>query len=196
MCGRNAANFTPTFFKIEWLEKFESIMHQIEEVSMFGWGEPTVHPHFVELLMWLDKYPVRKYFCTNGMRLGALTDAIFQHKVDIIAISLDGANPTTNNKIRRGSNFDKIIADLKNIVAIKNQRGLNRPYMNFVFCAMNQNYRELPDLVKVAADIGLEEVKVVYFTAFSEAMLPQTLWTDGKKGGGTARCQQYFSASI
>ena len=99
MCGRNAANFTPTFFKIEWLEKFESIMHQIEEVSMFGWGEPTVHPHFVELLMWLDKYPVRKYFCTNGMRLGALTDAIFQHKVDIIAISLDGANPTTNNKI-------------------------------------------------------------------------------------------------
>lgn len=85
MCGRNAANFAKTFFKLEWLEKFVPIMNQIEEVSMFGWGEPTVHPRFVEILSWLDKYPVQKYFCTNGMKLGTLTDAIFQYKVDIIA---------------------------------------------------------------------------------------------------------------
>ena len=176
MCGRNAADFATTFFKLEWLEKFAPIMNQIEEVSMFGWGEPTVHPRFVEILSWLDKYPVRKYFCTNGMRLGALTDALFQHKVDIIAISLDGANPATNNKIRRGSNFDKIVADLKSIVDRKNKLGLQRPYMNFVFCAMSSNYRELPDL-RVAAEIGLEKVKVVYFTAFSKEMLPHTLWT-------------------
>ena len=179
MCGRNAANFAKTFFKLEWLEKFSPIMNQIEEVSMFGWGEPTVHPRFVEILSWLDKYPVRKYFCTNGMRLGALTDAIFQHKVDIIAISLDGAKSETNNKIRRGSNFDKIVADLKAIVDRKNKLGLQRPYMNFVFCAMSSNYRELPDLVRVAANIGLEEVKVVYFTAFSKDMLSQSLWTGG-----------------
>ena len=178
MCGRNSVKFNSTFFKLEWLEKFAPIMDKIEEVSMFGWGEPTVHPQFVEILKWLDKYPVRK----NGMRLGALEDEIFNHKVDIIAISLDGATAETNNKIRRGGSFDKIISNLKSIVARKKKLGLERPYMNFVFCAMAENYKELPDLVKVAAEVGLEEVKAVFFTAFSEDMLPQTLWIgDGLK---------------
>ena len=176
MCGRNAANFAPTFFKVEWLEKFVPIMNKIEEVSMFGWGEPTVHPKFVEILKWLDNYPARKYFCTNGMRLAALEDEIFNRHVDIIAISLDGANAETNNKIRRGSNFDKIISSLKSIVARKKRLGLERPYMNFVFCAMASNYRELPDLVRVAAQVGIEEVKAVYFTAFDKKLLPEMLW--------------------
>lgn len=176
MCGRNSANFVPTFFKLEWLEKFVPIMNKIEEVSMFGWGEPTVHPKFVDILKYLNNYPVRKYFCTNGMRLGALEDEIFNYHVDIIAISLDGANAETNNKIRRGGNFDKIISDLKSIVARKKALGINRPYMNFVFCAMASNFNELPKLVKIAADIGLDEVKAVYFTAFSENLLHQALY--------------------
>lgn len=176
MCGRNAVKFTPTFFKLEWLEKFAPIMNKVEEVSMFGWGEPTVHPRFVEILNWLDKFPVRKYFCTNGMRLGALKDEIFNRHVDIIAISLDGARAETNNRIRRGGNFNTIITNIKSIVAEKKCRGFNRPYMNFVFCAMTSNIAELPDLVRVAAEIGIEEVKAVYFTAFANDLLAQTLW--------------------
>ncbi len=176
MCGRNAVKFTPTFFKLEWLKKFAPIINKVEEVSMFGWGEPTVHPQFVEILNWLDNFPVRKYFCTNGMRLGALKDEIFNCHVDIIAISLDGARAETNNRIRRGGNFDKIITNIKSIVAEKKRRGLNRPYINFVFCAMTSNFRELPDLVRVAAEIGIEEVKAVYFTAFANDFLAQTLW--------------------
>ena len=175
MCGRNAVKFTPTFFKLEWLEKFSPIMNKVEEVSLFGWGEPTVHPHFTEILRRLDEFPVRKYFCTNGMKLGELKDALFNHHVDIIAISLDGARAETNNKIRRGGNFDKVVGNLKAIVAEKRRRGLNRPYMNFVFCAMTSNYKELPDLVRVAAEIGLDEVKAVYFTAFAKELIPQVL---------------------
>ena len=125
------------------------------------------------------------------MRLGALEDAIFNYHVDIIAISLDGANSETNNKIRRGGNFDKIITDLKNIVARKKSLGINRPYMNFVFCAMVSNFKELPELVKIAADIGLDEVKVVYFTAFSKDLLPQVLYI----GGGQATDSRSFSTN-
>ena len=181
MCGRNAVKFTQTFFKLDWLEKFAPIMHKVEEVSLFGWGEPTVHPKFAEILKWLDKYPARKYFCTNGMRLGTLEDEIFNSHVDIIAISLDGARAETNNKIRRGGNFDKIISALKSIVARKKSLGIERPYMNFVFCAMAQNFKELPKLVEVAAEVGVDEVKAVYFTAFSKDLLPQALWGDTYK---------------
>ena len=176
MCGRESRKFTPTFFQLEWLETLAPALEKTEEAALFGWGEPTVHPHFSEILRTLDHYPLRKYFCTNGMRLDMLMDAIFEHHVDIIAISLDGANAETNNRIRAGGDFDRIVASLRRIVQQRNNLGIKTPYLNFVFCMMESNYHELPDMVRLAADIGLDEVKAVYFTSFAKELAHECLW--------------------
>lgn len=174
MCGRND-HFKATTFDLDYLKKIEPILNRTEEVTLFGWGEPTIHPQFVDILKYLDKYPVRKYFVTNGMRLDKIKDAIFDHHVDIMAISLDGANAKTNNSIRCGGDFDKIIASVKDIVAERKKRGYG-PYMNFVMTGMQQNIAELPEMVALAHDVGIEEVKLVYLTVFTPELLGQSLW--------------------
>jgi radical SAM protein with 4Fe4S-binding SPASM domain len=176
MCGRNAADFKPVFFDMEMFHSLEPIMGQIEEVTLMGWGEPTIHPHFIEMLETIDRCGARKYFCSNGMNLKKVKNAIFDYNVDVFAVSLDGATDATNSRIRRGSKIDQITEDLKDIVRIKRERGLKYPWINFVFCAMDSNIEELPDLVRLAAKIGLEEVKVVYLTVFEESLLHETLW--------------------
>lgn len=175
MCGRNDAYFKPTIFNIDWINKFNDVLNKVEEVTLMGWGEPTMHPQFIEILQILNKYNVRKYFCTNGMKLGELKEAIFQNKVDIIAISLDGANSETNNSIRRGSDFDRIIGYLKDIVKEKKKKNIKYPYMNFVFTAMKSNFNQIPDMVRLAHEVGIEEVKVVYLTVFNERLLKESL---------------------
>lgn len=176
MCGRNAADFKPTVFDMDIFRSFEPIMDSIEEVTLMGWGEPTIHPNFNEMLKIIDKHSARKYFCTNGMNLKKIKDAVFDYHVDVFAVSLDGATDETNGRIRRGSKIDVIIEDLKEIVKIKKERGLKHPWINFVFCAMKSNIRELPDLVRLAAEIGIEEVKVVYLTVFEKSLLNESLW--------------------
>lgn len=176
MCGRNDAYFKSTVFNVEWINKFDDILNKVEEVTLMGWGEPTMHPQFIDILKKLNQYNVRKYFCTNGMKLGELKDAIFEHKVDIIAISIDGANAETNNRIRTGSSFNRIIEDLGDIVKEKKKRNLTYPYMNFVFTAMKSNFHQIPDIVRLAHEIGLEEVKVVYLTVFNERLLEESLY--------------------
>lgn len=176
MCGRNAADFKPTVFDMDIFRSFEPIMDTIEEVTLMGWGEPTIHPHFIEMLEIIDKHSARKYFCSNGMNLKKIKDAIFDYHVDVFAVSLDGATDETNSRIRRGSKIEQITEDLKDIVRIKKERGLKYPWINFVFCAMQSNIRELPDLVRLAAEIGIEEVKVVYLTVFGEDLMNESLW--------------------
>lgn len=176
MCGRNAADFKPTVFDMDVFRSFEPIMDTIEEVTLMGWGEPTIHPHFIEMLEIIDKHSARKYFCSNGMSLKKIKDAIFDYHVDVFAVSLDGATDETNSRIRRGSKIEQITEDLKDIVRIKKERGLKYPWINFVFCAMQSNIRELPDLVRLAAEIGIEEVKVVYLTVFGEDLMNESLW--------------------
>ena len=176
MCGRNAADFKPTVFDMEVFKSLEPLMDTIEEVTLMGWGEPTIHPHFTEMLEIINRHSARKYFCSNGMNLKKIKDALFDYKVDVFAVSLDGATDATNSRIRRGSKIDQITQDLKDIVAEKKRRGLSYPYINFVFCAMKSNIDELPDMVRLAAEIGLEEVKAVYLTVFNEEMLEESLW--------------------
>ena len=176
MCGRNAADFKPTVFDMDVFRSFEPLMDVVEEVTLMGWGEPTIHPNFIEMLEIVNRHDARKYFCTNGMNLGKIKDAIFDYNVDVFAVSLDGATDETNSRIRRGSKIDVITENLKEIVRIKKERGLKYPWINFVFCAMRSNLHELPDLVRLAAEIGIEEVKVVYLTVFGEDLMNESLW--------------------
>lgn len=176
MCGRNAADFKPTVFDMDVFRSFEPLMDTVEEVTLMGWGEPTIHPNFIEMLEIINKHSARKYFCTNGMNLKKIKNAIFDYNVDVFAVSLDGATDETNSRIRRGSKIDQITEDLKEIVRMKKERGLQYPWINFVFCAMQSNIRELPDLVRLAAEIGIEEVKVVYLTVFGEDLMNESLW--------------------
>ena len=176
MCGRTAQDFRPTAFNFDWLSVFEPVLPRVEEVTLMGWGEPTIHPRFVDFLSWAKRFGLRKYFCTNGMRLKELEDHIFGNEVDIIAVSLDGASAQTNETIRRGSDFSLILKGLERITNRRVRENLPGPYLNFVFTAMSRNLAELPGLVRLAADLGLDEVKAVYFTAFSQDMASDTLF--------------------
>lgn len=176
MCGRDEAEFNNRFFDLSYLGKLDSVLEHAEEVTLFGWGEPTIHPKFVDFLKYINRFPVRKYFVTNGTRLTKLKNDIFDYKVDIMAVSLDGASALTNDRIRVGASFEKIIAGLSSIVEEKIKRKSSFPYINFVFTAMQSNLHELPGMIKLAAEIGLEEVKVVYLTVFSKSLLHESLW--------------------
>ncbi len=190
MCGRNAADFKMTSFDMDVFRSFEPMMDTIEEVTLMGWGEPTIHPHFNEMLEIIDRHDARKYFCCNGMNLKKIRESIFKYNVDVFAVSVDGATYETNARIRRGSDLNVITEDLKSIVEERNRRNLKYPWINFVFCAMESNIRELPDLVKLAAEIGIDEVKVVYLTAFNEELLHETLW------GKESFIQEVFSEAV
>ncbi|MDO4571286.1 MAG: radical SAM protein [Planctomycetia bacterium] len=175
MCGRDEANFTLTTLPFETIKKLAPLLNKVEEVTLFGWGEPTMHPQFHEILEFLNEFPVRKYFVTNGMRLDKIQNDLFDCRVDIMAISLDGCTSATNDRIRVRSNLDFIVEQLKSIVRMKREKGVPYPYMNFVMTMMESNIDELPGLVRLAAEIGLEEVKGVYLTAFSPDLLHETL---------------------
>lgn len=181
MCGRDDEEFAQTYFDINSLDKVANILDKITEVTVFGWGEPMMHPKFRQILEYLNNYPLKKYFVTNGMLMDKFIDDFFNFNVDIIAISLDGASPEINDKIRLKGDFTKIIANIESIVARRNELRVTYPYMNFVTTLMKDNLEELPKMVKLAHDIGIEEVKAVYLTAFNQEMSERVLFNDADK---------------
>jgi len=181
MCGRDDEEFAQTFFDLNSLKQIDYILDKITEVTVFGWGEPTMHPQFHQILEYLDQFPLKKYFVTNGMLLDKFIDDIFNFNVDIIAISLDGACPETNDRIRVNGDFSKVVANIKSIVERRKELNVKYPYMNFVTTLMKDNIKELPQMVRLAHDIGIEEVKAVYLSAFNEAMSKKVLFDEADR---------------
>ena len=176
MCGRNYAKISPAQLTIDQFLWFKDLFHIVEEVTLMGWGEPTIHPDFVKMLKILDQTPVRKYFSTNGMLLDELEDAIFNYHVDFIAVSINGATAKTNNQLRRGSDLDKIINGIKSIVSRKKDICSQWPQLSFVYCLMKTNLHELLSCIVLAHQLGLNKVKVAYFTAFTKTLFNETVW--------------------
>lgn len=172
MCGRNYATFTPVYLDTKILFWLKPLLNIVEEVTLMGWGEPTVHPQFTSFLKYLDEFPVRKYICTNGMNLSKHIHDIFNCHVDILAISINGATAETNNRIRIGSDLEKIKSTLKSIQTKKDK---NFPYLCLVYCLMRSNIHELDKLIDLAIEIGVNKIKIVHFTAFSNDLIEESL---------------------
>lgn len=176
MCGREAADFHVSDLPFHTVKACGPIFRHAEEVTLFGWGEGTLHPRFRDILGFLDAFPLlRKYFVTNGSTIPRIMDAVFDFHVDLIAVSIDGATPERNDAIRRGGDLKREMDSLRRLVGEKLRRGLPYPYINFVFTAMASNIHELPMMVELAREIGLPEVKAVYLTVFDEKLAHESL---------------------
>lgn len=177
MCGRSFEGFNnPSNLSMDVFGKLEPFLQTAEEITLFGWGEPLVHPNFTMMMEILKKYPnLRRYILTNGTTLDILKNIIEEYRLDLLGISVDGATAKMHNRIRRGSSFDLIIKNIKETNKLR-ENGISIPYINFVFTLMERNIRELPMLIDLAYELEIPEIKCIYLTVFKKGLEKESLW--------------------
>jgi len=116
-------------------------------------GEPLLKPELFDLLDHLDQQPGVKELgiITNGLlidRENVRRLSEFQ-KLKKIKISLDGADPETNDAIRSKGAFEKVMHNIS--LAGKEKRF----EIIVMFTVMKKNFRNLPSLFNLCRDGGI-----------------------------------------
>ncbi len=146
------------------LENFERVLNQlsgVQEVMLQGLGEPLLNPDFVEIVRAAKTRGLRTDTSTNGTLLTTeISAGLIEAGLDLMSVSIDGTTPETYERIRRGARFDPVIKNVQRMAELKQKRGVNHPKLNIGYILTNHNYHQLPDLVNLAADIGVEEINV------------------------------------
>jgi len=134
-------------------------------------GEPFMNRDLPEMLERSGKRGVPATVVTNGTLIDSdLAEfLVTRTKTNVLTFSIDGAKAETCEKIRRGLDFDRLLEAVRLVVEAKERHGANRPLVSSNFVAMRANIGELPDLVRLASDIGIEEINVNYLTVEWEA---------------------------
>lgn len=153
-------------------ERFAAIAERLlpfcSHLSLSMGNEPLMSPHFIDILATASPYSVPHVnFFTNGLLLDERkSDAILTHGVTLMCISIDGASSTVYNSIRRDGDFDALVANVIRFVDRRRALGAERPVLRFDVVMMQRNVHELPDIVQLAAQLGVAEICFQHVIAF------------------------------
>lgn len=145
----------------EWLRIIDEGNEMgIEEWHICGGGEPLFFKDAAMVVIEKIKTSGRRgELITNGTIFDEQSiRKLVGLKWDKIFFSLDSPLAQTQNELRGADCFDKIIGNVKLFTKIKKERNSSFPVLCFHMVICNKNYKQVPDMVKLANDLGLQEV--------------------------------------
>jgi len=130
MCFQIDKSFTrKPFMGVMKMDLFKKVVDEANElgvgaITLASRGEPTMHPKLHEMLEYISnkeniyelKINTNASFLTEN-----LCHQIFKHKVDTVVISADHYEKDSFEKLRKGSNFEKILENVKMLNEIRNK---------------------------------------------------------------------------
>lgn len=122
--------------------------HGVKHILLSG-GEPTLHPHFNEILEIIDNNPDISFtLITNGSSRNPKLFKLLDYAKNLtLQVSVDGANEQQNSIIRGKGNFNRAIEFLR---IIKTPH--KRPFLKMVITQSNIN--GISDFYNLALSLG------------------------------------------
>lgn len=157
------------------LHEFIRIAEQFPEmrrVLLHGIGEPLLNRELPEIIHYLKSRNVEVIINSNGTLLTPQwQQKLVESGLDQYRCSIDGAKDETYARIRGANLLPKLRRGLEGLVRTKERLGAKTPQISIWCVSTRENLQELPDLLHLAADLGVPEVymqRMVYFAGEPE----------------------------
>lgn len=154
----------------EWLEPIFEQAKKIGVTEMIPstMGEPLIYKHFAFFIELCYKYNIKMNLTTNGTFPRTTEKTVTEWAKLIVPITTDvkiswnGSTAETSQKVMLKINFEEAVANVKEFIRIRDEHFAKTGYYcraTFQLTFMQNNMHELADIVKLAADLGIDRVK-------------------------------------
>lgn len=139
-----------------------SPLHEIIPSTM---GEPLLYKHFDELIHLCHHHKLKLNLTTNGTFPGRSVEewaAMLVPVLSDVKISWNGSTQSTHETIMRGSRWEKVLANIKTFIRIRDAYALtgdNRCTVTLQLTFLTINVNELADIVRLGIDLGVDRIK-------------------------------------
>jgi MoaA/NifB/PqqE/SkfB family radical SAM enzyme len=180
MCEEHSpySDFIPTLYKETGVKrrrmKFETVEEIFQQAEKLGvkeiipstMGEPLLYKGIEGIFELSKKFGIKINLTTNGtfQKKHSVEDwakMIVPNTTDV-KISWNGATALTAEKVMLGVNFNEVVQNVKEFVSYRDTYFAETGYfcrVTFQLTFMRNNVHELADIVKLAAELGIDRVK-------------------------------------
>jgi radical SAM protein with 4Fe4S-binding SPASM domain len=173
---------------------FERVMSEVGPylltASLWGWGEPLLHPQLADILRIARNRGVTTFLSTNGQALGDETvlRALASYPPTYLLVCLDGMTDETNSAFRVGAKLAPALSGVKRLVQMRREAGSRLPVLHLRFIVMKHNEHEVPGLPQFAAENQFDELSI---RTLSVIDAPEDIHKDLIPDGETFRAYGY-----
>jgi glycosyltransferase involved in cell wall biosynthesis/MoaA/NifB/PqqE/SkfB family radical SAM enzyme len=179
MCEEHSpySDFIPNLFKETGVKrrrmKFETVEDIFLQAEILGvkeiipstMGEPLMYKGIEGIFELSQKHGIKINLTTNGtfpkLKVEQWANLIVPNTTDV-KISWNGATAETAEKVMTGLNYNQVLEKVKEFVAFRNKLYTETGWycrITFQLTFMQNNMHELADIVKLAAELGVDRVK-------------------------------------
>ena len=156
------------------LEEFKSLVAQLPDLRravLQGIGEPLLNRDLSLMISHLKGRGVYTVFNTNAALLTRRRQVeLVQSGLDELRVSLDSSTPETYLKIRGIPAFERVVANVGEMVATRRSLGSPTPRISVWTTALRENLAELPDIIDLSARLGVDEVYLQRLVFWGEGL--------------------------
>lgn len=179
-CNLQCQTCPHTFFNHEppatlSFDAFAHIARQfpaMQRALLHGIGEPLLNPALPHMVSYLKERGVEVLINSNGTLLTPHRQVeLVTCGLDAYRCSIDAAQASTFTRIRGRDQLQHVIEGLRGLVETKQRLNSDTPAISLWCVATKENLAELPDVVRLAAQLGVPEVylqRLVYFAGEKE----------------------------
>jgi MoaA/NifB/PqqE/SkfB family radical SAM enzyme len=175
---RRALGRKPRRMPIELIKRVleDSRDNGLREIIPSTMGEPLLYSHFEEVVQVCHQYGVHLNLTTNGTfpRLGARAWASMIVPVaSDVKISWNGASKATHEAIMAGVEWEKVVGNVRTFIEVRDAHAASsghRCRVSFQITFLDSNTDELAQIVRLAAELGVDRVKGHHLWAHFDAI--------------------------
>ena len=153
----------------------------VQEIIPSTMGEPLLYEHFEEIIALCEEYNLRLNLTTNGTFPKGGARYWAEQVVPIgsdVKISINGTTPDTQSTIMVGANLYKVLENIRKFIQVRDAyaaAGGNRCRVTFQTTFLESNVSELPNLIRLAAEMGVDRVKGHHLWAHFDAIKGESM---------------------
>jgi MoaA/NifB/PqqE/SkfB family radical SAM enzyme len=149
-------------------EEFKGIIDQFPSlrwIGLTGIDESFLNKDFMKMLRYVKSKNVYVELYDNFFLVDEKTaDELIDMGIDRILISLDAATKETYEKLRVGSNFERVINNVENLFKLKKEKGNHYPEIDFHYIINKYNLQEVPQYVELVHSLADGEDAHIQFS--------------------------------
>jgi radical SAM protein with 4Fe4S-binding SPASM domain len=149
----------------ELLEKVAAdLFPRAHDVVLSSSAEPLLAQELPRALELCREHQVPSFhFSTNGINLTrGIIDKVIDVQMPLLTISIDGGTKETFESIRVPMKWEKMLSRFDRVREIKAERKSRYPIVSATTVLMRRTIREMPTLVRIMADKGVEQMNFVH----------------------------------
>jgi len=146
-------------------ETFNRIMDTFGQdiffLLVYHQGEPYINKHFSEFVRIAKKRRIYVTTSTNGHYFTAKTiRETIESGLDSMIVSIDGTSQESYARYRVGGTLEKVIAGTKALMLERQNMGSRTPNVALQFLVMKHNEHEIPEMRRLAGEIGVDRLLI------------------------------------